>query len=320
MSYFFVKHSVNILHKVRYYMYYIFSIIAGAIVSVMVVINGKLSDSYGVYLATAAIHFVGLVFAAIVTAIRKETLLPAKKIPLRFYLGGAVGVITIMFNNMCFGKISVSAILALCLLGQGITSLVFDQYGFFSMPKHAFRKNKLIGLLVVLIGIAIMVSYYEISAWIPVMLSLATGFTVVLSRTINAGLAEKTSVMRSTLYYYIAGFIFSLFILIVFKAESNPLAQLSVPVNPMHFLGGIMGVVIIIILNATVSKISSLFMTLLLFAGQVFTGLAMDMVLTNMFSLPNFLGGIFVTAGLFINVFMDRRDSLEDNKRQKEVA
>ncbi len=301
-------------------MYYIFSIIAGAIVSVMVVVNGKLTDSYGVYLATAAIHFIGLIFAVIATKLKKEALLPAKKAPFHLYLGGAVGVLTVMFNNMCFGKISVSAILALCLLGQGITSLVFDQYGFFGMPKHAFRKNKLIGLFVVLIGIAIMVSYYEISALVPVILSLITGFTVVLSRTINAGLAEKTSIMRSTLYYYVAGFIFSFIILIIFKWNSSPFAQISVPVNPAYYLGGVMGVFIIIILNATVSKISSLFMTLLLFAGQVFTGLAVDMVLTGMFSLPNLLGGLFVTAGLFINVFIGRRDNLLDEKRQEETA
>jgi transporter family-2 protein len=300
-------------------MYYIFSIIAGAIVSIMVVVNGKLSDSYGVYLATAAIHLVGLLFAAVVTAAKKETLLPAKKIPFHLYLGGVVGVLTVVFNNMCFGRISISAILAISLLGQGITSLVFDQYGFFGMPRHAFHKNKLIGLSIVLVGIIIMVSYYEISAIVPIILSLLTGLTVVLSRTINAGLAEKTSIMRSTLYYYVAAFVFSFLLLIVFKAGDAPFALISSPVNPTYFLGGIMGVLIIIILNATVAKISSLYMTLLLFAGQVFTGIAMDMILTHAFSLPNLLGGVFVTLGLCVNVIIDRRDRIKDGEAELEA-
>ena len=299
-------------------MYYIFSIIAGAIVSIMIVLNGKLSDSYGIYLATAVIHLIGLMFAAVITAVKKESLLPVKKAPFHLYLGGAVGVLTVVFNNLCFGRISVSAILAISLLGQGITSLVFDQYGFFGMPKHKFHKNKLIGLSIVLVGIAIMVSYYEISAVMPIMFSLLTGLTVVLSRTVNAGLAEKSSVIRSTLYYYVAGFIFSFLLLIIFKRGNVPFSELSISVNPVYFLGGMMGVLIIIIMNATVAKISSLYMTLLLFAGQVFTGLAMDMILTHAFSLPNFLGGIFVTLGLCVNVIIDRRDRIKDGEAEIE--
>ena len=293
-------------------MYYILSILAGAIVSVMVTVNGKLSDSYGAYLATAVIHLVGLLFAAFATAAKKQTLLPAKKIPLHLYLGGVVGVMTVIFNNLSFGRISVSAILAISLFGQGITSLVFDQFGFYGMPRHVFHKNKLIGLSIVLVGIIIMVSYYEISAVVPIILSLMTGLTVVLSRTINAALAARTSVMRSTLYYYVAAFIFSFILFIVIKTGSAPFAPLASSVSPVYYLGGIMGVVIIIILNFTVSKISSLYMTLLLFAGQVFTGIAMDMILTHAFSLPNLLGGVFVALGLCLNVIIDRRDRIKD--------
>jgi hypothetical protein len=60
-------------------------------------------------------------------------------------------------------------------------------------------------------------------------------------------------------------------------------------------------------------------MTLLLFAGQVFTGIAMDMILTHAFSLPNLLGGVFVTLGLCVNVIIDRRDRIKDGEAELEA-
>lgn len=312
MSYFFVKPQRNISYKGRQHMYYFLSIIAGILISVMVMLNGKLSEHYGIYFATAIIHFVGFMFSLVLAAVKREPLLPHKKIPLHYYLGGTIGVLTVLFNNMSYGKISVSAILALSLLGQCITSLVFDQYGFYGMPKRKFRKNKFLGIAIVLLGIIVMVSFYKLSAWVPIILSLLTGFTVVYSRTVNAGLAEKTSVLRSTLYCYGTGFLASLVLLLAIGSNRPVLSNFTVSANALIYFGGVMGVAIITILNASVAKISSFYMTLLLFAGQVFAGIAVDMFLTQSFSLSNLLGGVFVVLGLSVNVWMDRRESLKD--------
>ncbi len=59
----------------------------------------------------------------------KETLRPKVRPSFKYYIGGAVGAATTLFNNMAFGHISISAILALTLLGQSVTSFCIDSFG-----------------------------------------------------------------------------------------------------------------------------------------------------------------------------------------------
>lgn len=138
-------------------MYYLLSIIAGILTSSMITVNGTLTDFYGSYTASVIIHFVGLVVLAIYLIIKRESFLPKERLPLYYFLGGAIGVGTTIFNNMAFGKISVSAILALTLLGQSITSIVIDHFGLFGMPVERFNRKKIFGLVFVLIGIVIII-------------------------------------------------------------------------------------------------------------------------------------------------------------------
>lgn len=194
-------------------MYYLYSILIGILIATMIVVNGGLTSHYGVYAATAIIHFIGLIFVYVLLKIKHEKVLSNKhswipwrqskmeedihnkKLPFYLYLGGALGMLTTVFNNVAFGKISVSAILALGLLGQSIVSLFIDQFGLFGMPKCSFPKKKLIGIFFVILGIMFMVSLYEVGMIIAIIVSLMAGVTIVVSRTINACLAQETSLL-----------------------------------------------------------------------------------------------------------------------------
>lgn len=136
-------------------MYSALSILTGALIAVMIALNGGLTMEYGAYAATVLIHVVGLIFIFLLVAARRERILPEKKLPIYYYLGGAIGVATTVFNNLAFAKISVSAMLALCLLGQSVASMVIDQFGLFKMPKSAFQKKKLIGIAFIILGIVL---------------------------------------------------------------------------------------------------------------------------------------------------------------------
>lgn len=140
-------------------MYYALSMFIGFCIAAMVAANGGLTNSYGVYLASVLIHAVGLVAVIIVQLLRREPLRPRQRLPFFYFLGGAVGVATTVFNNLAFGKISISAIVALGLLGQSIASVVIDHFGLFGMPKRNFNKKKLIGLVFLAAGITVMILY-----------------------------------------------------------------------------------------------------------------------------------------------------------------
>lgn len=138
-------------------MYYLLAVICGSLVASMISINGGLTDFYGTYMATVIIHFVGLIFITIYLKIKGESFLPKERLPLYYFLGGAIGVGTTVFNNIAIGSLSISAILALSLFGQSITSIVIDHFGLLGMPTERFNKKKLIGLGFVLIGIIVMI-------------------------------------------------------------------------------------------------------------------------------------------------------------------
>ena len=46
-----------------------------------------------------------------------------------------------------------------------------------------------------------------------------------------------------------------------------------------------------------------------MFVGQVFTGVLMDALIDGSFSTENIIGGVFVSAGLALNLLFERRAS-----------
>ena len=133
--------------------YYILAMIGGLLITVMVAINGELSAYYSLYIATVIIHVVGLTCVTVMLLIKKVKLKPPKKLPLFLYIGGMIGVLTTLFNNIAYARISVSALLAIGLFGQSLTSLVIDQTGWLGMAKKKFNRKKLIGIGFMVIGI-----------------------------------------------------------------------------------------------------------------------------------------------------------------------
>lgn len=289
------------------FLYYALSILTGALIAVMIVINGGLTEAYGVFPATVIIHAVGLVFLFLCAIVKRERPFADKKLPLYYYSGGAIGVATVTFNNFAFGRISVSAILALCLLGQSVTSIIIDQFGWLQMPKSRFTPKKLSGIAVIVLGIFLMMSRSSGGGQIILasVVSFLSGVTIVVARTTNAGLALKTSILKSTFYNYAVGLVVSAAVLLAATGGFRLSLPQAAPFRPWIYLGGVIGVFMIMLSNLTVSKIPSFPMTLLLFIGQVFTGILLDMLLTNVFSWQLMLGSLCVTAGLVVNMLIE---------------
>lgn len=284
-------------------MFYMLSMLMGILISVMVAVNGGLTERYGVYSAAVIIHIVGLLIIIAVVLIKREKFF-SKRFAWYLYLGGAIGVLTTVFNNFAFGRISVSAILALGLFGQSITGLAIDRYGLFGMQKYPFTKEKLLGLALIIAGIVSMITSFEAAA---VAVSFIAGVNIVLSRTLNAKLADLTSVRVSTFYNYFVGlFIAILAFLLLGGNEIEPIDTVPIQ-NWFIYLGGVLGVGVVLLSNIVVVKVSAFYLTLLIFIGQVFSGVLIDVVITQTVSLRNILGGVLVAAGLCANLMIDRK-------------
>lgn len=286
-------------------MYYFLSFIIGCIVAIMIAINGQLTSFFGVYTATFIIHIVGTVFAFFVLLFKRIPISLKNKLPLWLYLGGVIGVLTVVFNNIAFGKISLTAIMALCLLGQSLTSLIIDTFGLFGMQKHKFLKSKLIGLSIVIVGIFSMFQDLNINAYIPIFVSLFSGVTIVLSRSVNAKLSEKLDALQGSFFNHLTGLFTSFLVLLLIGRNEILFSSFSISTRPFIYFGGFLGVSVVLLSNLTTLKISSLHMTLFQFLGQIFTGMIIDSLIQNSFSKESLIGGLFVLTGLFFNLIIE---------------
>ena len=140
-----------------------------------------------------------------------------------------------------------------------------------------------------------------------IIIAILSGVSIVLSRIINANLAERIGLFQSTFYNFLTGLMFSTIIFLFIK-ENYDLSSLSNFTIPFYaYLGGLIGVFSITLSNYTAPKISAFYMTLLIFIGQIVTGIIIDYLLLHELSIGKIVGSIFVTTGLSYNLYIDSR-------------
>ncbi|OXX84283.1 hypothetical protein AVM15_05305 [Paraclostridium benzoelyticum] len=137
-------------------MNYLISILTGVVLSIMVVLNGDLGNATGNYISSVIIHFVGLIGIIILLVVTKSKIKNLKGIPFYMFSGGLIGILTVLFTNISFTNLGVSLTVSLALLGQLVTSIVIDHFGYFDLEINKFEKKKIIGLGIIILGIFIM--------------------------------------------------------------------------------------------------------------------------------------------------------------------
>ena len=137
-------------------MNYFISIFTGIVLAIMISLNGGLGNISGNYASSVIIHFVGLIGIIFVLIFTKSKIKNLKGIPFYMFTGGLIGILTVLFTNIGFNGLGVSLTVSLSLLGQLITSLVIDHFGYFNMTVVEFDKKKILGLIVIIAGIYVM--------------------------------------------------------------------------------------------------------------------------------------------------------------------
>lgn len=292
-------------------MYYSLSLLAGAAISLMVAVNAFLTAYYGNYTATVIIHIMGLLLISLIVLCRKEKLHAASRLPWYLYLGGFIGIGTTMFTNYAACSfLNFTSITALSLFGQVLTSIFIDQTGLLNSPKKGFHQKRCMGLAVVLAGIIYMIfPLYQVML-LPIFAALLSGFTNVFSRTVNGELADRTSFWFSTWYNYIFGLAGSLVLLLLLGRDEPAFAGFTLSPKIWIYTGGFIGVMIVTGFSAIIKHIPSLYMTLLLFVGQIFASILLDLANSGTFAPKNLAGGIIIAAGLTLHLYQNREKSV----------
>lgn len=291
-------------------MYYLLALLCAATISGMSAINGQLSLSCDAFASTVLIHASGLIGITLIVLFRKEKLFLRGLVRPALYAGGAIGVGTTIFNNAAYGHISLSAILALSLLSQAVTSLIIDHFGFFHMPVRKFNPGKLAGFLFTLFGILCLFHGSKF-VLLPVLFSLFMGITIVCSRSVNAELAEKSSVWVSTWYNYVVGLIVCTIVWVFAVCSGTSTFTVTFDAPWWVYTGGLIGIVSVTLQNIVTKKMPAFILTLFMFVGQLFTGIVIDFFTGDTFSISYILGGFLTALGLCFNLWLDQKAANE---------
>ena len=272
-------------------MYQLFALLNGGVISVMVMLNGQLASFLGAYEAAAVIHVVGVVFAGTLCLLGRKRVWV--KAPLWAYAGGAIGVLSTLFNNFAFGHISMTSIVALSLLGQTITSTCLDHFGWLGSVKRPLNASLAVGLACSAAGIAVMLGGSLQGTLPAILFSIGAGVTVVLSRGVNGVLAARTGALAGSFINHLVGLPICLVLAAVLGTGGA-----GGEIMFWSFCGGMLGVVTVSLFNITVPRLPALQVTLCSFVGQIFTGLLLDLVWGKGLSAASAWGGILVAAGV----------------------
>lgn len=102
------------------------------------------------------IHLIGLITFSIFLKAKNTGIDFNQQLPLWFYCGGVIGILTVIFNVISVNQLGVALITALGLSGQMMTSIIIEQTGWFASIKRNLTAKKICSLFVVFLGIGVM--------------------------------------------------------------------------------------------------------------------------------------------------------------------
>ncbi|MFA7108896.1 MAG: DMT family transporter [Sphaerochaetaceae bacterium] len=277
---------------------YFISLLSGTGISFMTAINGLLGQQLGSFLSAIFIHLTGLITIIIITIITKTNFISKEKIPLFFYSGGIVGIFTLVFTVIAFNYLSITALLALGLLGQTLASLVCNKLKLFSHENDTGIMT-ISGLVIIFLGIFLMLRRENVKV-LAVILALLSGVTIVINRIINATLSKHSSNLTGTLWNYITGFVFSIPMVFILGRKDLSLLPNLTNIPLWMFTGGIIGVFVVFISIYATPRINGVILSVLIFIGQVFTSIILDYFLIGEIQMKLIYGSLIVLGGLIL--------------------
>ena len=137
-------------------MYSFLAALIGVLTAVMIYLNGGLANQIGNAASSSFVHLTGLLLATLILILARAKPPLEKAILPVLFSGGALGFLTIVCASAGFTSLGVSLTLALGLLGQTISALAIDHFGWLGAPVRTFDPRKIGSLALITSGIAIM--------------------------------------------------------------------------------------------------------------------------------------------------------------------
>ncbi len=132
----------------------IFSIIAGAAMSIQGVMNTRLSDKIGLYESNAFVQGMAFLLSLVAMWILGKGNIRAIGDVNKLYLfGGVLGLVITITVMLGMGKLSPTVAVSVILISQLFVAALIDAFGLMDSEKIAFTWNKYVGMALMIGGV-----------------------------------------------------------------------------------------------------------------------------------------------------------------------
>lgn len=133
-----------------------YSLLAGMVVALQNVFSTRVGDKIGMWETTFVVHLIGFIFALImVVIVGNGNLKNISEVNKIYLLGGVLGVFIIFSVTNSITALGASLTMSLMVISQLIFATVIDTFGLFGTEKIPFDFTKLMGLIIMIVGVVV---------------------------------------------------------------------------------------------------------------------------------------------------------------------
>ncbi|KRK92605.1 DMT family transporter [Companilactobacillus futsaii] len=257
-------------------------------------INSRLKFSVGSPLVASLISFsLGTLFLALITIFFDKSLFFSlnlfRKEPVWLWLGGLLGVIYLTSNILLFPKLGSVQTVIMPILGQIIMGLVIDNFGLFDSLVHPLNWSRIIGAILVIIGVVGAVSINQIilyrhkkflpdrtnNFWYYRLIGIVVGMFSATQTAINGhlGIVLNSSVKAA----FISFFVGTISLIVIVAIIHPRLSFQKSKENPWWlWLGGLIGALFVLGNVYLVPKIGTGLAVVIVLVGLIIGSLLID--------------------------------------------
>lgn len=248
-------------------------------------VNSGLAAEVGSGFLAALISFsIGLALIAAISLPRKDFRAALKeslgairtgKLKVWMLFAGALGGFFVLTQGLVAGITGIALFSLGVVTGQTISALLIDGKGLLGLVKRKLTGNRLAGSALAIAGLVLAssptVAGFDLAVLVPVVAGVGIGLQDAINSQVGR---ESGSASVATFFNFLAG---TLFLLLVFLFSPGQAGAVDLSsINPVLFLGGLVGVGFILIRVVVLPVIGSLATGLSLLAGQLFISLVLD--------------------------------------------
>jgi len=132
---------------------YIWSIIAGAAMSIQGVMNTRLSEKIGLYESNAFVQGTAFILSLVAVWIAgKGNFRAIGEVNKLYFFGGALGLVITITVMLGMGKLTPAIAVSTILISQLLVAAIIDAFGIMGTEKAVFGWNKYVGLALMIGG------------------------------------------------------------------------------------------------------------------------------------------------------------------------